>query len=251
MLASSLLVLAAATAASASARTFTVYNGCPFTIWPAMFTSGGTKPNYPTGWVANQYTKVQFTVADDWNGRIWGRRNCDFSGGSTSPNTCATGGCNGGLQCSPTTGTGVPPATLAEFNLNGGTDNYDISAVDGSDLPMSITNNVNCAAPTCTNDINANCPDNLAVKDKNGYVIGCKSSCSANLDGKNGQNSANCCSGTHDTPQTCPSSGVQDYDVCKGPCPAYYCYAYDDKTALKTCPGTSNANYVITFCPAK
>lgn len=31
-------VAALSLAAAAQARTFTVYNGCPFTIWPAMFT---------------------------------------------------------------------------------------------------------------------------------------------------------------------------------------------------------------------
>ena len=57
-----------------------------------MFTSGGTVPSFATGWQANQYTKVSFDVAEDWNGRIWGRRDCDFSSGSTLPQTCKTGG---------------------------------------------------------------------------------------------------------------------------------------------------------------
>jgi hypothetical protein len=39
-------------AATASARTFTVYNACPFTIWPAVFTDlnvGSATPGIETG----------------------------------------------------------------------------------------------------------------------------------------------------------------------------------------------------------
>lgn len=141
-----------------------------------------------------------------------GRRDCDFSSGSTLPSTCITGGCLGGLEC---TQSGVPPATLAEFNLaGGGTDYYDLSAVgeeasreslhfwegltlrnlsDGSNLPMEIYNSAGCDSPKCTNDINAVCPSSLSgvdslaaangacfrsdirstVYDSNGYVVGC------------------------------------------------------------------------------
>ncbi|KIJ61525.1 hypothetical protein HYDPIDRAFT_31136 [Hydnomerulius pinastri MD-312] len=43
-------------------RTITVYNACPFTIWPAMFTGSGTLPSYTTGWEAAEYTAVTFQV---------------------------------------------------------------------------------------------------------------------------------------------------------------------------------------------
>lgn len=37
-------------AAVAQARTFTVYNGCPFTVWPAMFTDlVGASSTWPSG----------------------------------------------------------------------------------------------------------------------------------------------------------------------------------------------------------
>ena len=62
---------------------------------------------------------MTFTVPDNWKaGRIWGRRDCDFST-NPGPNSCADGGCNGGLECDPHTGTGVPPATVAEFTFQG------------------------------------------------------------------------------------------------------------------------------------
>ncbi|KAH9903185.1 thaumatin [Cubamyces lactineus] len=103
------------------ARTFTVINQCPFTIWPAMFTdltAGTAVPDFPTGWEAPPSNSVTFTVPDNWKaGRIWGRRDCDFT--TTNGPTCLDGWCNGGLLCDPHTGTGVPPATVAEWTLQG------------------------------------------------------------------------------------------------------------------------------------
>ncbi|KIK61377.1 hypothetical protein GYMLUDRAFT_581762 [Collybiopsis luxurians FD-317 M1] len=239
-----------------AARTFTVYNGCPFTIWPAMFTGvnqATASPAFTTGWEAAAFTHVSFSVPDNWtSGRIWARRNCDFST-NPGPNSCLDGGCNGGLVCNPTTGTGVPPASLAEFTLSAGgnQDFYDISFVDGYNLPISITNNVGCPSPTCAVDLGPNCPAPLKGPfDSSGFPVGCKSACDANLDG-NPQNSANCCTGSHSTPATCPPSGVQDYSYFKNACPDAYAYAYDEssESALWTCPASKSAGYTVTFCP--
>ncbi|KAG6332293.1 hypothetical protein ID866_6796 [Astraeus odoratus] len=211
------------------ARTVTVYNHCPFTIWPAMFTGTGTLPSYATGWEAAAYTSVTFT----------GRRDCDFSS-NPGPNSCLDGGCNGGLECDVTTGTGVPPATLAEFSLDqsDGQDYYDVSLVDGYNLPISITNNVGCPVTDCPVDLAPNCPTALIGPfDPSGSPVGCKSACVANLDG------------SYDTLQTCPSSGVAYYSYFKSNCPNAYCYPYDDATALKKCAASSGAQYTVTFCP--
>ncbi|KAJ3492257.1 hypothetical protein NLI96_g154 [Meripilus lineatus] len=247
-----LIPLAIATAASA--RTFTVYNGCPFTIWPAMFTDlnvGSAKPSYTTGWKADAYTHVTFSVPNNWKaGRIWARRNCNFN--DPNPATqCSSGGCNGGLVCDARTGTGVPPVTLAEFTLSGdgGKDFYDVSLVDGYNLPMSITNNKGCHKADCPVDLGPNCPAALkGPYDSSGFPVGCKSAC---LVDSNPTNSANCCSGSHNTPATCPASGVQYYSYFKNNCPNSYAYAYDESsgTALWTCPTSSNADYTVTFCP--
>ncbi|KAF7293942.1 hypothetical protein MKEN_01457700 [Mycena kentingensis (nom. inval.)] len=191
-------VLTLALASAAAARKVTVYNACPFTIWPAMFTNAGGLPSQPTGWVANAFTSVSFDVPAQWNGRIWGRRNCDFST-NPGPNSCLTGGCNGGLLCSTTTGTGVPPVTLAEFNLNAdGTDWYDVSLVDGYNLPMRITNNAGCPNPDCPVDLGPICPSDLkGPYDSAGFPVGCKSACLVDaLAGKAGD-SPNCCSGRY------------------------------------------------------
>jgi len=241
---------------SATARTFTVINACPFTIWPAMFTDLHVAPNVPnfqTGWEAGAFTQVSFTVPDNWKaGRIWGRRNCNFAT-NPGPNSCLTGGCNGGLVCDRNTGTGVPPASVAEWTLqgDGNRDFYDVSLVDGYNLPMRISNNKGCPVAECAKDLGPGCPAQLKGPfDSTGFPVGCKSACFANLDG-NQANSANCCSGSHNTPATCPSSGVAFYSYFKGNCPRTYVYAYDESsgTALFTCDSGLRADYTLTFCP--
>ncbi|TFK75743.1 thaumatin-like protein [Pluteus cervinus] len=273
------IIPALALISGAAARTFTVYNACPFTIWPAMFTDLNVAPNVPsfqTGWEAPAWSKVSFTVPDNWKaGRIWGRRNCNF-GSNPGPNSCLTGGCNGGLLCDSRTGTGVPPATVAEWTLqaDGNRDFYDVSLVDGYNLPMRITNNVGCPTAECAVDLGPNCkhqsplgavvgsvdrtlyvcllgpPPLKGPFDSTGFPVGCKSACFANLDGNQG-NSGNCCSGSHNTPQTCPTSGVAYYSYFKNACPTSYAYAYDEGsgTALWTCDSARRADYTLTFCP--
>ncbi|XP_006455357.1 hypothetical protein AGABI2DRAFT_194957 [Agaricus bisporus var. bisporus H97] len=250
------LIAALGALSTASARTFTVINQCSETIWPAMFTDLHVAPNRPdfaTGWEARPGTRVSFFVPNNWKaGRIWGRRGCNFSS-NPGPNSCLDGGCNGGLLCDPNTGTGVPPATLAEWTLqgDGNRDFYDVSLVDGFNLPMRITTNTGCHAADCPVDLNRNCPAELAgPRDSNGNVVGCQSACKANLDGNQGD-SANCCSGSHNTPQTCPASGVAFYSFFKNNCPNSYAYAFDEGsgTALWTCDAGQNPDYTLTFCP--
>jgi len=242
-------------AAAASARQMTVYNGCPFTIWPAMFTdlnvAGNVAPAFTTGWEAAAFTHVTFTIPDNWKaGRIWGRRNCDFS--NPAPATqCSDGGCNGGLVCDPHTGTGVPPATVAEFTLegDGNLDYYDVSLVDGYNLPMRIDNDKGCGIPSCPVDLGPNCPAQLKGPfDSTGFPVGCKSAC---LVDSNPTNSPNCCSGNFNTAATCPPSGVEFYSYFKGSCPDAYAYAYDESsgTALWTCNSALAADFTVTFCP--
>ncbi|KAH9947762.1 thaumatin-like protein [Amylocystis lapponica] len=234
-------------AARAAARSVTVTNNCPYTIW-YLYTTGSSKPTQATGWEATQSSTVTFDVPDDWTaGRIWGRRDCAFSGGSDS---CVDGGC-GAMEC---TATGQPPATLAEFTFgtNGAADFYDVSLVDGFNLPVSITNGAGCHEATCPVDLNANCPSAIAGPfDSSGAAVGCKSACDANLDGIPVPNSGNCCSGDHSTAATCPSSNVQYYSYFKDNCPNSYAYAYDENsgTALWTCASSNAADYTVTFCP--
>ncbi|EGO01159.1 hypothetical protein SERLA73DRAFT_72127 [Serpula lacrymans var. lacrymans S7.3] len=239
-----------ALATGAAARTFIVKNNCAYTVWPAIYTMpGGANPptSQPNGWEADAGTSVTFDVPDNWSsGRIWGRNGCDASG------NCVTGGCTGGIVC---TGIGAAPQTLAEFTLTAysNLDFYDISVVDGFNIPMSITTDQSsCTEASCPVDLNAICPAELkGPTAADGTVDGCNSACLANLDGTP-NNSNNCCSGSFNTAATCPVSGVQDYSFFKNNCPNSYCYPFDESsnTAVWACSGTLNPTYTITFCPA-
>ena len=146
----------------------------------------------------------------------------------------------------------MPPATVAEWTLGDGQglDNYDVSLVDGYNLPMRITNNVGCPVADCPVDLGPNCPDNLKGPfDSSGFPVGCKSAC---LVDPNPSNSPACCSGQWSGgPQDCPSSGSSSYNYFKSNCPNSYAYAFDESsgTALWTCPTSLNADYTVTFCP--
>lgn len=209
-------------------RTITVVNKCSQTIWPvshrkqscvrgALLTdlyyrslqgvyTGNAANGKPGGIAANggfqlnAGASVSFTVPDTWtSARLWGRTGCDFS--KQDVVSCSTGSCLGGMNCNQP---GIPPVTLAEFTLAENVDHYDVSNVDGSNLPMSITG-PGCATGSCPADLNPGCPGELQVKDGSGKIVGCYSSCKK-LGGE-----TNCCSGAHNTPQSCPSNGGESH----------------------------------------
>ncbi|KAL8281243.1 hypothetical protein RQP46_006277 [Phenoliferia psychrophenolica] len=61
-------------------RKMTIINKCTYTVWPASAASIGTAPTQDTGWEQKAGATVSFTLPEQWNGRLWGRTNCDFSG---------------------------------------------------------------------------------------------------------------------------------------------------------------------------
>ncbi|XP_038974345.1 thaumatin-like protein 1b [Phoenix dactylifera] len=218
--------------------TFTVKNNCAKTIWPGV----QTNPNVPafpsTGFQLAASASKSMNAPATWAGRMWGRTGCSTD--SSGKFTCQTGDCGSGqVACNGKGGT--PPASLVEFTLkgDGGKDNYDISLVDGFNLPVSITPQgvSGCTAPSCSANINAVCP--AVLQDKvSGSVVGCKSACLEFNQPKY------CCTGAYNTSATCKPTTYSEF--FKKECPQAYSYAYDDKTSLFTCTG---ANYLITFCP--
>ncbi|KAH6646854.1 thaumatin family protein [Truncatella angustata] len=112
-----------------------VTNSCGDTIWPGIATQGGDGPESSGFELASGETR-DLTVGPTWAGRVWGRTNCTISNDTA---TCSTGDCFGMLECGYS---GAVPATLAEFNLAGGTTGrqtfYDISLVDGYNLPVGV-----------------------------------------------------------------------------------------------------------------
>ncbi|KAM3075918.1 hypothetical protein ACMFMG_006568 [Clarireedia jacksonii] len=124
-----------------------ISNMCPETIWPGIGTQAGTGAGIGGFALATGESK-HLTVSPNWQGRIWGRTNCSFAPGGNGPSNangnngagaaCVTGDCGGRLDCAVT---GETPVTLAEFDLagNGGIQTfYDISLVDGYNIPMGV-----------------------------------------------------------------------------------------------------------------
>nr|XP_043606539.1 thaumatin-like protein 1b [Erigeron canadensis] len=224
------------------ATSFKIVNRCRHTIWPGILTGADRTILNPTGFTLKPGQSRTLKAPVFWSGRLWARTYCtpDPSGKLT----CLTADCGSGkIECE---GRGAePPATLAEFTLNGdqGLDFYDVSLVDGYNLPMLVIprdgTGGGCSSTGCLVDINRACPTALRVKGggRSG-VVACKSACEAYGDPRF------CCSEGYSTPETCPPTEFSQY--FKHVCPRSYSYAYDDKTSTFTCTG---ADYIIIFCP--
>lgn len=217
-------------------------NKCGHTVWPGILTNAGIAPLPTTGFALRTGESRTIAAPNSWGGRFWGRTLC--SEDSTGKFSCVTGDCGSGkLECA---GSGaVPPATLAEFTLDGygGLDFYDVSLVDGYNLPMLVVpqggTGSNCTSTGCLVDLNGACPSAMKVTSAGGEGVACKSACEAF-----GQPEY-CCSGAYGSPETCKPSSYSE--LFKKACPRAYSYAYDDKTSTFTCAG---ADYLITFCPS-
>ncbi|KAK4786954.1 hypothetical protein SAY86_010787 [Trapa natans] len=231
-----------------STTTFTFVNKCDYTVWPGILSNAGQPPLSPTGFVLQNGESRALTAPTSWGGRFWGRTYCSDDP-STGKFSCLTGDCGSGkLECSGNGAT--PPATLAEFTLNGagGLDFFDVSLVDGYNLPMQVVpqggSGKNCASTGCPADLNTACPKELRVLPAStggsgSEGIACMSACEAF------QQPQYCCSGAYNTPKTCSPSSYSE--LFKSACPRAYSYAYDDSTSTFTCSG---ADYTITFCPS-
>ncbi|XP_042489293.1 pathogenesis-related thaumatin-like protein 3.5 [Macadamia integrifolia] len=221
---------------------FTLTNNCGYTVWPGLLSGAGTAPLSTTGFALQTGESNTLSVPSGWSGRLWGRTLC--SQDSTGKFSCVTGDCGSEkIEC---TGGATPPATLAEFTLNGagGLDFYDVSLVDGYNLPMLVEpqdgTGGNCSVTGCVVDVNSACPTELKVTStESSSAVACKSACEAFGDPQY------CCSGAYGNPNTCKPSSYSEF--FKNACPHAYSYAYDDGTSTFTC---ANANYLITFCPS-
>ncbi|KAJ4847324.1 hypothetical protein Tsubulata_037253 [Turnera subulata] len=234
-------------ATGAYAATFTITNKCSYPVWPGILSNAGTQQLPTTGFALQPGESNTLPIPTSWSGRLWGRSLCSQDP-TTGKFTCLTGDCGSStVECSG--GGAAPPATLAEFTLNGagGLDFYDVSLVDGYNLPMLIAPQGagaggNCTVTGCVAELNNACPNELKVTDSssgNGEGMACKSACEAFGDPQY------CCSGAYATPDTCKPSAYSQF--FKNACPRAYSYAYDDGTSTFTCAG---ADYLITFCPS-
>jgi hypothetical protein len=232
--------------AAGSRRLVTFVNKMSETIWVAAAPNPAT-PLAATGWVLPAGQSVTITTPNNLNTRFWGRTGCVFNGAGVGH--CQTGDCGGLFQC---TGWGTIPATLAEVNFDAwdNLDFYDVSMVDGSNLPMyiNITKSSGgtvdkispdgCVPAGCTKPVV--CPSVLDVK-VGGTVVGCISAC-ARLD-----TDQLCCRGQYSSRAACnPTTWPVDYAaVFKRAEPYAYSYVDDDATSVFTCKGV--CDYRITF----
>ncbi|KAJ8764429.1 hypothetical protein K2173_006169 [Erythroxylum novogranatense] len=215
-----------------SSATFTFINRCDFTVWPGIL---GNPKLESTGFELAKGTSRSYQAPTGWSGRFWGRTGCNFD--DSGHGACATGDCGSDqVECNGTGAT--PPATLAEFTLGSGSqDFYDVSLVDGYNLAMIVEasgGSGDCSTTGCLTDLNRKCPAELKVKDGKA----CRSACEAF------GNPEYCCSGVYNSPAACKPSMYSE--VFKSSCPKSYSYAYDDATSTFTC---TSADYTITFCP--
>ncbi|KAI3889667.1 hypothetical protein MKX03_007689 [Papaver bracteatum] len=198
--------------------TFDIVNQCGYPVWAAAVPGGGRRLGTNEAW--------RIDVAPGTTGaRIWGRTNCNFDGNGRG--RCQTGDCNGLLRCNSY---GQPPNTLAEYALNqwNNLDFFDISLVDGFNVPMDFSPTGGCRGIRCAADINGQCPNELRVPG------GCNNPCT-----------------TFRTDQYCCNSGncgpTYFSRFFKDRCRDAYSYPKDDTTSTFTCPG--GANYRVVFCP--
>ncbi|XP_019194745.1 PREDICTED: thaumatin-like protein 1b [Ipomoea nil] len=224
----------------ARGATFMLINRCGYTVWPGVLANASSTGLNTTGFELAPGTWRGFEVTSSWSGRIWGRTGCNFDAGS-GQGSCATGDCRSNqVECNGAGAT--PPATLAEFTIaSSGANNmdfYDVSLVDGYNLPMqveAIGRIGACGSTGCAADVNRICPKEL----RSGDGLACRSACDAF------GNPEYCCSGAYGSPSTCQPSMYSQ--IFKNACPTSYSYAYDDATSTFTCSG---ADYKITFCPS-
>lgn len=223
-------------------RTITLVNRTRVTIWPAAW-PGAVSGR--TGWILPAGRSISVTVRDSWNARLWGRTGCHFD--ASGRGRCLTGDCGGRYQCR---GWGQIPATLAEYDLDSydQLDFYDVSMVDGSNLPMYITITHGRAdrritasgcepGHGCTSTVK--CPDALQVH-RGGRLVGCISPCARF------QTDRYCCRGRYS--QGCSPARTWPVDyarVFKRAEPYAYSWSGDNATSVFTCAG--QCGYSITF----
>lgn len=232
-------------------RSVTLINNSDQTIWVGLF--GGVinnnvlTPIIPEGGGFRLDAHQQRTISNfplRWEGRFWARTGCTFNANGIGP--CETGDCGNKLACNGATARAV---SLAEIRFNGHADldYYDISLVDGFNVPIEIKPIPGTFTPRpktdkyvdgiagCRADLLKGCPVDLQSI-KNGKVVACLSAC------ERFGNPEYCCSGAHNTPQTCPPFYYSQ--VFKNACPDAYSYAYDDQKSTYTCKG---AQYQVIF----
>ncbi|GER44764.1 pathogenesis-related thaumatin superfamily protein [Striga asiatica] len=118
--------------------TCTLVNRCDYTVWPAILSSAGSSDLGSTGFQLDTGSTRSFLAQSSWSGRFWARTGCSFDP-TTGQGSCVTGDCGSNrIDCD---GAGAAPlATLVKFMIGSGgaQDFYDVSLVDGYNLPVMV-----------------------------------------------------------------------------------------------------------------
>ncbi|WVZ11958.1 hypothetical protein V8G54_016488 [Vigna mungo] len=197
--------------------TFTIINNCTYTVWPAVL-SGARSSRFPTtGFALLPGDSNTLPVPPAWSGRLWGRTHCSID--ITGKFSCVTGDCGTStVECAGANP--VPPVTQVEFDFNRTSqiNLYDISLVEGFNLPVRVVpTSGKCLATGCLADLNVACPTELKVI-RDGEAVACKNTCET---------------------EACLSSLF-----FKTRCPGAHIYAHDHVFFI-----CSSSHYTVTFCP--
>ncbi|KAL5822209.1 hypothetical protein ACOSQ3_024091 [Xanthoceras sorbifolium] len=186
------------------ATDFEIRNDCSYTVWAAASPGGGRRLDPGQTWTLK-------VAAGTSQARIWGRTSCNFD--ASGRGGCQTGDCGGAL------------------NKFGNMDFYDISLVDGFNIPMEFSpTSEGCQKIKCTADVNGQCPEQLRATD------GCNNPCTVF------KTNEYCCTNGRG------SCGPTDFSkFFKGLCPDAFSYPQDDNSSQFACPSGST-NYKVVFC---
>jgi Thaumatin family len=190
----------------ANAKNIVFQNLCGKTIQAAVLQNGQSTPTY---YMVNSGSSTSVSLAANWAGRTWARVDCVSSSDQSNNQQCG----------SP----GTPnPASLAEFTFegSGNQDFYDLSMVDGYNLPISIapigasqgSTKYDCGSPTC--QTLPTCPSDLTVLTTEGDLLACQSDCSHYNEAQY------CCTGAYNSAATC--NGGPYAPLIKSACPDAY-----------------------------
>ncbi|KAM0827596.1 hypothetical protein ACQ4PT_068092 [Festuca glaucescens] len=211
--ASSALLLLLLLVATTEATILNITNRCSYPVWPATLPVGGGARSLESGQVWT------LDVPASISGRLWARTGCWFS--SNGKGSCKTGDCGGDFACNIS---GKPPYTVGEIKTSSPQNSFDISLVDGSNVPMEflpvpVQGEKECSKGVrCAANITSQCPEEMKVPG------GCNNTCTT------GTGSNNC---TYSA-------------FFKQMCPDAYS-SLSDESATHSCP--AGTNYQVIFCP--
>jgi hypothetical protein len=219
------------------------------------------------------------TVIASWQGNFWGRTGCT---GTPDDFTCEIGTCvklgtanKGQLECGGSPALG--PLTKGEFNFDeGGHDTYDVSLVDGYNVPMSVKPKAGTFSNDGTVNKDFDCTESAADTNlipllnttkldpakllvySGKKVVGIGSACY--YADKVGDPKADqyCCRGDYHLSTTCKPetwpADIQTAQFFKKYNPKAYSFAYNDASSTYQCKNkdkVTSTTYQVAFCPAK